>query len=66
MDLPLFYETSLVYIIVHIMEQSRVKCKPYHKFLYCEAICYNEEAPFCLISKTTVLNLEIMDVINTL
>lgn len=48
------------------MEQSRVKCEPYHKFLYCEAICYNEEEPFCLISKTIVLNLELMDVINTL
>lgn len=28
-----------------------------------EAVYYNEEALFCLISETTVLNLETMDII---
>ena len=44
------------------MNQNRVKKEPYNKkFLVVEAIYYNEETPYCLISETIAPNLETMD-----
>lgn len=70
MDLYLFYETSLVHIriiINKIMEQNSVKeDHTIKKFLDGETVYYNEETLFCLISETTVFNLETMDVMYSL
>ena len=70
MDLYLFYETSLVHIriiINKIMEQNSVKeDHTIKKILDGETVYYNEETPFCLISETTVFNLETMDVMYSL
>ena len=49
------------------MEQNRVKREPYNKKnLGGEDIYCNKEASFCLISETTVRNLETRDVVYTL
>ena len=65
-DLPLFYRIDLKYInkqITKIMGQSRVKREPYDKkFLVGDAIYYNEETSFVLLSDKSFLNLETMDV----
>ena len=48
------------------MEQNRVKRGPYNKeFLGRKSIYYHEETPSCLLTETTFLNLETMDVIYT-
>ena len=63
---PLIYQIELKHIIkqiTKIMGQSRVKIEPYYKKnLVDEAIYYNEEAPFVLLSEKSFLNLETMDV----
>lgn len=47
-----------------IMEKMESKENHLIKYiLRGEAVYYNEEALFCLISETTVLNLETMDII---
>ena len=49
------------------MEQNSVKeDHTIKKFLDGETVYYNEETPFCLISETTVFNLETMDVMYSL
>lgn len=67
MNFPLFCETDLNHLSIQfskIMEQDRVKRKPFSKqFSDGKAIYYNKETNFCFLSEATVLNLETMVVI---
>ena len=53
--------------MIIIIKKNRVKKEPYDKiFLGKESVYYNKEMTFCLISETTILNLETMHVIYAL
>ena len=69
-SLRLLFETSLFKIRIQInkiMNSDRFKGEPLNKISFSnEAIYYKGETPFCLISETTALKIETMDVIYAL